>query len=157
MDTALFELNYDDRQARLEDAIRKNNPGLVQEKLNILARRVRNWASKRRKPEAVSEPGGKVPPPDMRANALRGRAEEREREAKTNDLPEVSTNGGDNIYLRMPLERVRRDAAHGVKLAQEALKEREAATSESDGLETQSGDRLKSGAEAPHSKAGAEE
>ena len=77
------------------------------------------------KPEAVSEPGGKVPPPDMRANALRGRAEERERKAKPNDLPEVSTNGADNIYLRMPLERVRQDAAHGVKLAQEALKELE--------------------------------
>lgn len=27
MDTALFELNYDDRQARLEDAIRKTAPG----------------------------------------------------------------------------------------------------------------------------------
>lgn len=26
MDTALFELNYDDRQARLEDAIRKTAP-----------------------------------------------------------------------------------------------------------------------------------
>ena len=127
---ALADSQFVERNARqlaeVEDAIRKNNPGLVQEKLNILARRVRNWASKRRKPEAVSEPGGKVPPPDMRANALRGRAEEREREAKPNDLPEVSTNGADNIYLRMPLERVRRDAAHGVKLAQEALKELEA-------------------------------
>ena len=127
---ALADSQFVERNARqlaeVEDAIRKNNPGLVQEKLNILARRVRNWASKRRKPEAVSEPGGKVPPPDMRANALRGRAEEREREAKPNDLPEVSTNGADNIYLRMPLERVRQDAAHGVKLAQEALKELEA-------------------------------
>ena len=76
----------------------------------------------------------------------------------------------DNIYLRMPLERVRKDAANGVKLAQEALKEREAreiAAPKSDGLEAQSEDRLKSGAEAysrkagaspsgPHSKAGAE-
>lgn len=127
---ALADSQFVERNARqlaeVEDAIRKNNPGLVQEKLNILARRVRNWASKRRKPEAVSEPGGKVPLPDMRANALRGRAEEREREAKPNDLPEVSTNGADNIYLRMPLERVRQDAAHGVKLAQEALKELEA-------------------------------
>lgn len=126
---ALADSQFVERNGRLlaevEDAIRKNNPGLVQEKLNILAKRVRNWASKRRKPEAVSEPGGKVPPPDMRANALRGRAEEREREAKPNDLPEVSTDGADNIYLRMPLERVRQDAAHGVKLAQEALKELE--------------------------------
>lgn len=127
---ALADSQFVERNGRLlaevEDAIRKNNPGLVQEKLNILAKRVRNWASKRRKPEAVSEPGGKVPPPDMRANALRGRAEEREREAKPNDLPEVSTDRADNIYLRMPLERVRQDAAHGVKLAQEALKELEA-------------------------------
>ena len=126
---ALADSQFVERNGRLlaevEDAIRKNNPGLVQEKLNILAKRVRNWASKRRKPEAVSEPGGKVPPPDMRANALRGRAEEREREAKPNDLPEVSTDRADNIYLRMPLERVRQDAAHGVKLAQEALKELE--------------------------------
>lgn len=127
---ALADSQFVERNGRLlaevEEAIRKNNPGLVQEKLNILAKRVRNWASKRRKPEAVSEPGGKVPPPDMRANALRGRAEEREREAKPNDLPEVSTDRADNIYLRMPLERVRQDAAHGVKLAQEALKELEA-------------------------------
>ena len=126
---ALADSQFVERNGRLlaevEEAIRKNNPGLVQEKLNILAKRVRNWASKRRKPEAVSEPGGKVPPPDMRANALRGRAEEREREAKPNDLPEVSTDRADNIYLRMPLERVRQDAAHGVKLAQEALKELE--------------------------------
>ena len=40
--------------------------------------------------------------------------------------PKEGTDGADNIYLRMPLERVRQDAAHGVKLAQEALKELEA-------------------------------
>ena len=40
--------------------------------------------------------------------------------------PKEGADGADNIYLRMPLERVRQDAAHGVKLAQEALKELEA-------------------------------
>ena len=114
-------------------------------------------------------PGGKVPPPGAHANAPAGGVRGKESEAKPDDLPEVSTDGADNIYLRMPLERVRKDAANGVKLAQEALKERETqetAASESDGLETQSGDRLKSGAEltpaereqalrASHSKVGA--
>ena len=71
-------------------------------------------------------PGGKVPPPGAHANAPAGGVRGKESEAKPNDLPEVSTDGADNIYLRMPLERVRKDAAHGVKLAQEALKELEA-------------------------------
>jgi len=31
----------------------------------------------------------------------------------------------DNIYLRMPLARVRSDALHGVKLAREAYRERD--------------------------------
>ena len=74
------------------------------------------------------KPGGKVPLPDTRANAPAGGVRGKESEAKPNDLPEVSTDGADNIYLRMPLERVRKDAAHGVRLAQEALKEREAQT-----------------------------
>lgn len=115
-------------------------------------------------------PGGKVPPPGAHANAPAGGVRGKESEAKPNDLPEVSTDGADNIYLRMPLERVRQDAAHGVKLAQEALRVREAretaktpaeehgllrtdteapeiAAPGSDGPEAQSGDRLKSGAE----------
>ncbi|WP_147835243.1 LPD5 domain-containing protein [Victivallis vadensis] len=114
-------------------------------------------------------PGGKVPPPGAHANAPAGGVRGKESEAKTPGLPREGTDGADNIYLRMPLERVRKDAANGVKLAQEALKERETqetAASESDGLETQSGDRLKSGAEltpaereqalrASHSKVGA--
>lgn len=108
---ALADSQFVERNGRLlaevEEAIRKNNPGLVQEKLNILARRVRNWASKRKKPEAVSEPGGK---PVEAAPAA----------------PVADATPPGNIYLRMPLERVRQDAAHGVKLAQEALKELEA-------------------------------
>lgn len=107
---ALADSQFVERNGRLlaevEEAIRKNNPGLVQEKLNILARRVRNWASKRKKPEAVSEPESKpveAAPP----------------------APVAAIPSPENIYLRMPLERVRQDAAHGVKLAQEALKELE--------------------------------
>lgn len=108
---ALADSQFVERNGRLlaevEEAIRKNNPGLVQEKLNILARRVRNWASKRKKPEAVSEPESKpveAAPP----------------------APVAAIPSPENIYLRMPLERVRKDAANGVKLAQEALKELEA-------------------------------
>ena len=115
-------------------------------------------------------PGGKVPPPGAHANAPAGGVRGKESEAKTPGLPGEGTDGADNIYLRMPLERVRKDAANGVKLAQEALKEREAretaktpaeehgllrtdteapeiAAPGSDGPEAQSGDRLKSGAE----------
>ena len=107
---ALADSQFVERNARqlaeVEDAIRKNNPGLVQEKLNILARRVRNWTSKRRKPEAVLEP---VPKPVEAAPAA----------------PVAAAQPPENIYLRMPLERVRQDAAHGVRLAQEALKELE--------------------------------
>lgn len=115
-------------------------------------------------------PGGKVPPPGAHANAPAGGVRGKESEAKTPGLPGEGTDGADNIYLRMPLERVRKDAANGVKLAQEALKAREAretaktpaeehgllrtdteapeiAAPGSDGPEAQSGDRLKSGAE----------
>ena len=115
-------------------------------------------------------PGGKVPPPGAHANAPAGGVRGKESEAKTPGLPGEGTDGADNIYLRMPLERVRKDAANGVKLAQEALRVREAretaktpaeehgllrtdteapeiAAPGSDGPEAQSGDRLKSGAE----------
>lgn len=57
---------------------------------------------------------------------VRTGADEHGSAADGHALPEESTDGADNIYLRMPLERVRQDAAHGVKLAQEALKELEA-------------------------------
>ena len=71
-------------------------------------------------------PGGKVPPPGAHANAPAGGVRGKESEAKTPGLPREGADGADNIYLRMPLERVRKDAANGVKLAQEALKAREA-------------------------------
>ncbi len=82
----------------------------------------------RRQAEDVGRMAGMLEPTEEHGLARTGTegTDEHGSGADGHRPPKEGTDGADNIYLRMPLERVRQDAAHGVKLAQEALKELEA-------------------------------
>ncbi|WP_337746798.1 LPD5 domain-containing protein [Victivallis vadensis] len=110
------------RAEELLETVQRNREAIERKKAAPAAQEVLPPGGK------VPLPGGEVPLPGERANAPSGGVRGKESEAKTPGLPREGADGVDNIYLRMPSERVRKDAANGVKLAQEALKEREAPT-----------------------------
>lgn len=92
------------------EASEQNQRELDSPQYNELVRARKKWvADQQKKPDAA------VPYPTLETVA-----------AENGPQPEKQTPDAGNIYMRMPLERVRKDAANGVKLAQEALKEREA-------------------------------
>ena len=92
------------------EAREQNRRELESPQYNELVRMRKKWvADQQKKPDAA------VPYPTLETVA-----------AENGPRPEKQTPDAGNIYMRMPLERVRKDAANGVKLAQEALKEREA-------------------------------
>ena len=92
------------------EAREQNRRELESPQYNELVRTRKKWvADQQKKPDAA------VPYPTLETVA-----------AENGPQPEKQTPDAGNIYMRMPLERVRKDAANGVKLAQEALKEREA-------------------------------
>ena len=92
------------------EAREQNRRELDSPQYNELVRTRKKWvADQQKKPDAA------VPYPTLETVA-----------AENGPQPEKQTPDAGNIYMRMPLERVRKDAANGVKLAQEALKEREA-------------------------------
>lgn len=83
---------------------------------------------RRRQTEEAGRMAGMLEPTEEHGQARTGTegTDEHGSGADGHRPPKEGADGVDNIYLRMPLERVRQDAAHGVKLAQEALKELEA-------------------------------
>ena len=92
------------------EAREQNRRELESPQYNELVRTRKKWvADQQKKPDAA------VPYPTLETVT-----------AENGPRPEKQTPDAGNIYMRMPLERVRKDAANGVKLAQEALKEREA-------------------------------
>lgn len=92
------------------EAREQNRRELDSPQYNELVRTRKKWvADQQKKPDAA------VPYPTLETVA-----------AENGPQPGKQTPDAGNIYMRMPLERVRKDAANGVKLAQEALKEREA-------------------------------
>ncbi|WP_288593060.1 PLxRFG domain-containing protein [uncultured Victivallis sp.] len=114
------------------EAREQNRRELESPQYNELVRARKKWvADQQKKPDAA------VPYPTLETVA-----------AENDPQPEKQTPDAGNIYMRMPLERVRKDAANGVKLAQEALKEREPERRKTD--EASPIQRLRSEEPGPH-------
>nr|DAS73004.1 MAG TPA: Chromatin remodeling complex ATPase [Caudoviricetes sp.] len=114
------------------EASEQNRRELDSPQYNELVRARKKWvADQQKKPDAA------VPYPTLETVA-----------AENGPQPEKQTPDAGNIYMRMPLERVRKDAANGVKLALEALKEREPERRKTD--EASPIQRLRSEEPGPH-------